>query len=156
MLGDHAKAPDRAEAEALAGRGRFLEAVELGAALNARSRDAALERALVSWRRQAFFERHAQRPVALDPWPSAYANPFPNLVGAIPEAPAAGLTTELLGGAIVHHGCLLVRGLLEDEDEARTTSAPAGRTVTAPQSQVSPATSMRGPSTSSKKAGGTS
>lgn len=114
MLADHAEAPDRAQAEALAGQGRFLEAAELGAALNAQSRDPALERALVSWRRQAFFERQArQGAVADDVWPKACLNPFPELIGAIPEASVADLSAELLGGAIVHHGCLLVRGLMD-------------------------------------------
>lgn len=50
----------------------------------------------------------------VDPWPRQLEDPFPGLVGQVPEVPAADLSMEVLGGAILHHGSLLVRGLLSD------------------------------------------
>jgi hypothetical protein len=48
------------------------------------------------------------------PWPCDMADPFPGVVGA-PEIAAADLDGDTLGGAILHHGCLIVRGLVSSE-----------------------------------------
>src|SRR4029077_9120642 len=45
--------------------------------------------------------------------PLLAGDPFPDVVGRPPEVDPSGLTAETLGGGILHHGCLLVRGLLE-------------------------------------------
>ena len=44
-------------------------------------------------------------------WPPARPDPFPDHRGA-PEIHRPDLTASLLGGAILHHGCLIVRGLV--------------------------------------------
>ena len=44
-------------------------------------------------------------------WPPAFEDPFPGETGLI-ELSSAEATPELVGGAIQHHGCALVRGLL--------------------------------------------
>jgi hypothetical protein len=44
-------------------------------------------------------------------WPRALADPFPDCSG-IPEIDAAQLNGAIVGGSILHHGSLLVRGLV--------------------------------------------
>jgi hypothetical protein len=51
-------------------------------------------------------------------WPPTYADPFPGFVG-IPEVAAAELDAATMGGGIVHHGSILVRGLVPPEGVAR-------------------------------------
>jgi len=50
--------------------------------------------------------------------PPEAANPFPKVVGQIPEIDAAQLTSDVLAGAIRHHGALIVRGLINDDEAA--------------------------------------
>lgn len=45
-------------------------------------------------------------------WPPHYRDPTPGLRGAVPEIDARDFSTELMGGAVKHHGALLIRGLL--------------------------------------------
>jgi len=45
------------------------------------------------------------------PWPPPYPDPFPRLRGEVPEIPASELTSDVLGGAVAHHGALMVRGV---------------------------------------------
>jgi hypothetical protein len=52
------------------------------------------------------------RSKGLAAWPPLIADPFPEVDSRPPEVPLDGLTPQLLGGGIVHHGCLLVRQLL--------------------------------------------
>jgi hypothetical protein len=106
----------RASALASAAQGRYRDAIRL-ATLHVRAgADEELERLLVSWRMAAFAELAKAGPN--EPWPPAYADPFPGLSG-LPEIPAAELTTQVLAGAILHHGALLVRGLVSEEDAAK-------------------------------------
>jgi len=51
-------------------------------------------------------------------WPPVYVDPFPGLVNAVPEICAADLTVDVVGGAVAHHGVLLIRGLLNNEQVA--------------------------------------
>lgn len=44
-------------------------------------------------------------------WPPSYPDPFPG-ADEPPEIGPADLSSDLLGGAILHHGCLVVRELL--------------------------------------------
>jgi hypothetical protein len=108
--------PDlRASALALAEEGRYAEAIAAATAFNRACPDEEIERLLVAWRMSAYAARAKTAP---DPnWPREYADPFPDAAG-LPEIPAAQLTTEILAGAILHHGALLVRGLIAP-DEAR-------------------------------------
>jgi len=102
--------PDlRASALAMAAEGRYAEAIVLATRHNRDGVDEELERLLVGWRMAAF---SARPPAVADAnWPHDYADPFPGVVG-VPEIQAGQLTTELLAGAILHHGALLVRGLV--------------------------------------------
>ncbi|MEI9987951.1 MAG: phytanoyl-CoA dioxygenase family protein [Aliidongia sp.] len=69
-------------------------------------------RALVQWRNAAFVPQSG-RP----DWPSSVPDPFPGTEEP-PEIRGTELTAELLAGAIQHHGCLLVRGLIDAEQTA--------------------------------------
>jgi len=53
-------------------------------------------------------------------WPPVYPDPFPGLSGAVPEICAADLTVDVVGGAVAHHGVLLIRGLFDAEQVAVT------------------------------------
>jgi hypothetical protein len=99
----------RATALALAAERRFAEAIVVGSQYNRSCRDEEIERLLVVWRMSAYATR--EKIVADPDWPPAFADPFPEVAG-VPEIPAAQLTTEILAGAILHHGALLVRGLI--------------------------------------------
>jgi hypothetical protein len=103
----------RAAALALAAERRFAEAIVLATEYNRASPDDEIERLLVVWRMSAYATREKIVP---DPdWPPAFEDPFPGVTG-VPEIPAAQLTTNILAGAILHHGALLVRGLIPAGD----------------------------------------
>ena len=51
-------------------------------------------------------------------WPPALQDPFPDMTG-IPEISARDLTWQVLGGAVLHHGSLLVRGLMDAQTAAQ-------------------------------------
>jgi hypothetical protein len=72
--------------------------------------DAKLEKRLVRLRYEAYQQQ--DWPVGRPDWPPACADPFPEVVGRPPEVTLAELDAERLGGAIQHHGCLLVRGVI--------------------------------------------
>ena len=98
-----------AELETRVQSGDALSAIRQATTRNRAAPDGRLERKLADWRHRAFAMLPPARP--RPDWPPAYPDPFPGLIG-VPEIPAAALTTEMLGGAILHHGSLLVRGLL--------------------------------------------
>ncbi|MBX3285274.1 MAG: phytanoyl-CoA dioxygenase family protein [Actinobacteria bacterium] len=110
-----------AEADALEAEGRLVEAVDVLAAHNRRHPDHDLEQRLIDLRHRAGASVRTPRDVGQ--WPPAYPDPFPGLRGEIPEVAAGELTTELLGGAVVHHGALLVRGAFADDQVARLVDA---------------------------------
>ncbi len=115
--------------------------MDLLAAHNRRQPDHDIERRLIDLRHQAGAAVQTARERG--PWPPVYADPFPDLVGQIPEVEAGALTTELLGGAVIHHGALLVRGAFGDEQVHRLVDAiesthqslpedPAGEVASSP------------------------
>jgi hypothetical protein len=79
---------------------------------NRRHRTAAIDEQLVRVRHGAFREFDAA-PLAA--WPPAFEDPFPDVEGRPPEVSPAELSAAVLGGAIQHHGCLLVRGLFSSD-----------------------------------------
>jgi hypothetical protein len=97
------------EGRALPELDRITDLLERGDA----SADPRLDQALVILRHAAFAEldRRPGRPT----WPAAFADPFP-AEDAIPSAPLAALSPDLLGGALTHHGCLRVDGVLSAEE----------------------------------------
>jgi hypothetical protein len=105
------------EAAALQAEGRYLEAVDRLADANREHPDGRIERELVAARHAALDE--LEPGPGLDEWPRRLPDPFPDVAGRPPEISAAELTGDVLGGAIVNHGCLLVRGLVDQETAAR-------------------------------------
>lgn len=51
-------------------------------------------------------------------WPPQYVNPYPEAAGTVPEIKAGQFSSALLGGAVQHHGALLIRNLLSDDQVA--------------------------------------
>jgi hypothetical protein len=99
----------RGQAEALAAQQRYAEAIEYATTENRRLHDPWLERQLARWRHEGFAACPVSSP--RPDWPPVIADPFPDTEGP-PEIRGAGaLTSERLGGCILHHGCLIVRGL---------------------------------------------
>lgn len=105
-------------------------------------RDAAIDERLVQVRHDAFAELDAT-PLAV--WPPTFDDPFPDVEGRPPEVAPAELTPAILGGAIHHHGCLLVRGLFSADraaslvaDTDRAFTARVAAEAGAPPSETSP------------------
>jgi hypothetical protein len=97
-------------ARVLASMGRHREAIDLLSFQPIEALDVGALTDLVHWR-SAAFEPEQGRAV----WPPQFADPFPDVVGAPPEIKARNLTAEILGGAVHHHGGLIVRGLIDQE-----------------------------------------
>lgn len=100
----------RADPVALASEGRFAEAISSALAAGP---DPELESLVRQWRHQAFVAAPKRPPPGA--WPPLLPDPFPGEDG-LPEVAAADLDVPTLGGAILHHGCLLVRGLASHLD----------------------------------------
>lgn len=101
------------KARRLAKAGRYREAVAVGRAANRRRPDPSLERDLRDWRYHAFYEQ--PHTIGRTDWPPRYNDLRPDLVDQIPEINRAELNAEVLGGALHHHGSLLVRNFLSPE-----------------------------------------
>ena len=112
---------DRSNAARLIAEGRFVEAIGVVTEANRASRSGELERALVALRYHA--AAAAETGAGREPWPPVYADPFPDVVGRVPEVSASELTTDILGGAVAHHGALVVRGVFGPEQIERSTAS---------------------------------
>lgn len=102
----------RRRAERLTRSGRLSDAIDmLTRAVRAR-RDPATEIRLVELRRAALpqVEHHPAQPLSLDGVPDHFAG-----VVGIPEIDGTDLTADVLKSAILHHGSLLVRGLVDSQ-----------------------------------------
>jgi hypothetical protein len=102
---------DEIEADRLVAAGRLSDAVDRLAAGYRASADPALAIRLVDLRQEA--ARSYVPGPGRSPWPPAYGDSFPHLSGGLPETGAAGLTSDVLGGAVAHHGALIVRGMFD-------------------------------------------
>jgi hypothetical protein len=100
--------------------GRGYEAVEVLMEANRRLSDPELERVLVLTRHAALVD--AERGPGFDTWPRDLPDPFQGVTGP-PEVDLPALDADLLGGAIVNHGCLIVRGLAEPDEARRLTES---------------------------------
>lgn len=104
--------------------------------------DAERECKLASLRLRAF-PRH--NVTAVDtPWPPVYHNPFPAGIG-IPEITADQLNLDTLASGILHHGAIIVRGLLKHaqadalrQDIDAVLSAQAARAAGKPITETRP------------------
>lgn len=99
----------------LAQAGRYRDAIDYALPHTLRLGDPALHRELAHLRRNAAREAIASARPRPD-WPPQLRDPFPDHTG-IPEVLAADLASDIMAGAILHHGSLIVRGALE-RDEA--------------------------------------
>jgi hypothetical protein len=96
-------------ARAMIARGQRLDAIDILSAANRADRSLDVDRQLVRLRHDAFAElQNDSEPV---PWPPEIDDPFPD-VDDLLEVDAHELTSEVMGGSILHHGCVLVRDLL--------------------------------------------
>jgi hypothetical protein len=86
-----------------------LDALETLTELNRKNPDPDIEERLVLLRRDAFSALEQSEGRAS--WPPEFEDPFEGIDGLI-EIKAPDLSLEVLGGAVRHHGHLLVRGLL--------------------------------------------
>jgi hypothetical protein len=130
--------PIDADLETLIAGGRLVEAVDRLAAAARASDDVDLLERLIDLRAAA---AAAGTPAeGRTPWPPPYTDPFPGQRGQVPEIPAAALTSDVLGGAVAHHGALVVRGVASpaqvqaavstiDSVHALGDGAPSGATV---------------------------
>lgn len=80
--------------------------------------DASLDDTPLVRRNKAYVPGAGPRP----DWPPTLADPFPGFHG-VPEIDAARLDADLLGGAIQHHGGLLVRNLFKADAVASLAEA---------------------------------
>jgi hypothetical protein len=101
-----------AYAEALVAAGNYRQAIDYATEANRHLRMPELERRLMAWRVDAFASM--DRSAGTSPWPPFFADPFPGKRGVV-EVEFAQLSVEILGGALQHHGALLVRGLTTGE-----------------------------------------
>ncbi|MEJ7585132.1 MAG: phytanoyl-CoA dioxygenase family protein [Acidimicrobiales bacterium] len=107
-------------AEAMAAEGRCLEAIDVLSDANRDLGSPAIEERLVVLRRQAFAEVRGSRGRAS--WPPTFEDPFEGSEGVV-ETSAQHLSVEVLGGAVQHHGCLLVRELMSQPSVDRLVHA---------------------------------
>ena len=101
------------EARRHADASRYHDALQLACELNRIAANDEMEQAIRDWRSSAFAE--SAHPEPAKQWPPAFPDPFPGLK-ALPEVAAADLTLEILAGSILHHGGLLVRGLVSEAE----------------------------------------
>jgi hypothetical protein len=111
-------------ARRLAAQARYREAINALSRVRPESIDLQTLRDLVRWRNAAFDPEAGHRS-----WPPDLPDPFPG-TSEPPEISGADLTTDILGGAIQHHGCLLVRGMI-DADETQRLGHVVGRALDA-------------------------
>ena len=97
-------------AEDLVAQGQMLQAVDRLEAAHREHPDHRVACRLVELRHAAF--RELARGQGRPDWPARHPDPFPRLEG-IPTVAPADLSSATLGGAITHHGCLRVDGLVD-------------------------------------------
>src|SRR4029079_2688068 len=68
-------------------------------------------------------------------WPRVLDDPFPDVFGRPPEVGVDELSMHVLGGALLHHGSLIVRGLMT-RDRARALRETTDRAFAAREQHV--------------------
>jgi hypothetical protein len=109
------------EADKLVRDGRVVDAVDLLAAANREHRDPEIEIRLLELRHDAACSLASG--AGRSPWPPTYSDPFPDVARRLPEIGIIELSTEVVGGAVAHHGGLLVRGILTADQVKRGVDA---------------------------------
>jgi hypothetical protein len=110
--------PDHTDSEVdrLVAEGRLVDAVDLLATEYRENRDPAAAIRLVDLRHRA--AAAVEAGPGRSPWPPSYDDPFPGVAGRLPEVQRSELTADVLGGAVAHHGALVVRGLFDEHQVA--------------------------------------
>ena len=109
------------ESERLVAEGNFDEAIAALNKLNERSQSLQVERRIIDVRVKG--AQALPKSELPEQWPPSYDDPFPEVVGRPPEITRAELNLQNLGGGIVNHGCLLIRGLFNAEQTSRAFDA---------------------------------
>jgi hypothetical protein len=120
-------------------------------AINRRAPDAAIECQLADLRLRAFHDpdKKMESSVASGVWPPVINDPFIGRsfarTGGIPEITLDELNINTLAAGILHHGSVIVRGLLQStqaqaliSDIDRVLAAQAARAAGAPLSETTP------------------
>jgi hypothetical protein len=117
---DSAAHGPRKEAQHLEAAGQIRQAIDLLSNAVGAHPDPESEAYLVVLRHRLY--RHEAGGAGSGHTPDPVDDPFPDHHGSPPEITPDQLTAEVLGGAIAHHGCLLVRGLFttEESEQLRT------------------------------------
>lgn len=100
---------------------RLFEVVDRLTRVNRRRRDPDIEVCLVDLRAEA--ARHVKPADTVEEWPPHYQDPFPDHTGGLPEVHVSELTPEVLGGAVAHHGALVIREMFDAGHVARVVAA---------------------------------
>lgn len=106
------------QVDELEAAGDLVGALDTLVALDRRAPSLAVQRRLVRLRHRA---AAAIESTPRSPWPPAYEDPFPDVVGAVPEVPADRFDGDVMGAAIAHHGSLIVRGFFDADQVERTS-----------------------------------
>jgi hypothetical protein len=117
MISEHTNEVERVldAARLLVSQGQHRGAIDLLMDANRGQRCDQIEKALVRVRHDAAVDA-AGGPGRTD-WPGTYEDLFAGSDG-IPEVTAAELSAETIGAGLLHHGSLIVRGLLTEERTA--------------------------------------
>jgi hypothetical protein len=105
------------DAERLVDDGRLAEAVDVLAASDPTGRDPVIETRVLELRHEAVVAMGASP--GRSPWPPVDDDPFPDVSGCLPEVDASRLDARTLGGAVAHHGALVVRNMIGSDDARR-------------------------------------
>ena len=116
-----------ADVDRLLDDGDAVAALDAAIAQNRANPSPELQVRLIELRHQA---AASYRPDGRRPWPPTCEDPFPDVVGRPPEIEAHKLDGALLGAAVAHHGCLVVRRLLDRNavERSRTSIEKASET----------------------------
>lgn len=109
------------DADQLAAGGEPYGAIATLTRTNRATPSVDLEAGLVRMRNQAF--DLIDRAPGRDLWPRQVADPFPSVTGVPPEIDRRDLDADILAGAIVHHGSLIVRNMATPDDVATLRDA---------------------------------
>jgi Phytanoyl-CoA dioxygenase (PhyH) len=102
-----------AHADELVARGRWLDAIEVLRLANRDAPDPGIERRLAHMRNAAF--DHLEPHSAFDEWPAPVLDPDDGGTPCLPEITPAELDAETVRRAILAHGGVCVRGLLDQD-----------------------------------------
>jgi hypothetical protein len=106
------------EAEEAVAEGSLLRAIDVLTEANRRAPDALREQRLVQLRHDAVSHLLSQsRPE----WPRVFADPYDGT--GLPEIDRDDMSVERVGGGLLHHGAVLVRGLIDSSGVERLVNS---------------------------------